>query len=226
MVTTERPAAERLVALSTSGVSDALDRLAITGQALGIAPIDRSFRLAGRAWTLRYGPVGQDRGTVGDYIDDLGPGDVVVLDNQGRLDATVWGEPADDHRAPPRRRRHRDRRGLPRRRPQHRPRLPDLLPRQLDAHRQGPRPGRGHPGPGVDRRRPGGARRPAARRRRRARRRAVRARRGGTRRRRGDRAGRERDPRRRRGRHVVARRAPRRRLPRPPAPRPPAGGPR
>ena len=78
--------------LSTPTVSDALDRLGIAGQALGIAPLDRSFRLVGRAWTLRYGPVGQDRGTVGDYVDDLGPGDVVVLDNQGRLDATVWGD--------------------------------------------------------------------------------------------------------------------------------------
>jgi regulator of RNase E activity RraA len=82
----------RLRNLSTSGISDALDRLGIAGQALGIAPLDRRFRLAGRAWTLRYGPVGSDRGTVGDYVDDLGPGDVVVLDNQGRLDATVWGD--------------------------------------------------------------------------------------------------------------------------------------
>jgi regulator of RNase E activity RraA len=82
----------RLAALSTSGVSDALDKLGIPGQALGIAPLDRTFRLVGRAWTLRYGPVGEDRGTVGDYIDDLGEGDVVVLDNQGRLDATVWGD--------------------------------------------------------------------------------------------------------------------------------------
>jgi 4-hydroxy-4-methyl-2-oxoglutarate aldolase len=89
---TEQTAEARLAALSTSAVSDALDRLGIAGQALGIAPLDRTFRLAGRAWTLRYGPVGQDRGTVGDYIDDLGPGDVVVLDNQGRLDATVWGD--------------------------------------------------------------------------------------------------------------------------------------
>ncbi|ODU04611.1 MAG: diguanylate cyclase [Pseudonocardia sp. SCN 72-86] len=82
----------RLRALSTSGVSDALDRLGIPGQALGIAPLDRTFRLVGRAWTLRYGPVGRDRGTVGDYIDDIGPDEVVVLDNQGRLDATVWGD--------------------------------------------------------------------------------------------------------------------------------------
>jgi regulator of RNase E activity RraA len=94
MSTTERtaPAVARLAGLSTSGVSDALDKLGIVGQALGIAPLDRSFRLVGRAWTLRYGPVGEDRGTVGDYIDDLGPDDVVVLDNQSRLDATVWGD--------------------------------------------------------------------------------------------------------------------------------------
>lgn len=82
----------RLGVLSTSGLSDALDRLGVSGQCLGIAPIDRSCRLAGRAFTLRYGPVGADPGTVGDYIDDLGPGDVVVLDNQGRTDATVWGD--------------------------------------------------------------------------------------------------------------------------------------
>ena len=92
MTATEHTLEARLAALSTSAVSDALDRLGIAGQALGIAPLDRRFRLAGRAWTLRYGPVGQDRGTVGDYIDDLGPGDVVVLDNQGRVDATVWGD--------------------------------------------------------------------------------------------------------------------------------------
>lgn len=83
---------EALARLSATDVSDAMDRLGIRGQCFGIMPLDRSFRLIGRAWTLRYGPVGQDPGTVGDYIDDLGPGDVVVLDNQGRMDATVWGD--------------------------------------------------------------------------------------------------------------------------------------
>jgi 4-hydroxy-4-methyl-2-oxoglutarate aldolase len=84
MTTTEADLRARVCELTTSGHSDALDRLGIAGQAMGIAPLDRTFRLAGRAWTLRYGPVGEDRGIVGDYIDDLGPGDVVVLDNQGR----------------------------------------------------------------------------------------------------------------------------------------------
>lgn len=83
---------ERFTQLSATDVSDAMDRLGIAGQCFGIMPLSRSFRLVGRAWTLRYGPVGQEAGTVGDYIDDLGPADVVVLDNKGRLDATVWGD--------------------------------------------------------------------------------------------------------------------------------------
>jgi regulator of RNase E activity RraA len=83
---------EQISQHSTSALSDALDRLAIPGQCASIMPLDRSMRLAGRAWTLQYGPIGQHPGTVGDYIDDLGPGQVVVLDNGGRLDATVWGD--------------------------------------------------------------------------------------------------------------------------------------
>jgi regulator of RNase E activity RraA len=86
------PQLAQLAQLATSAVSDALDRLGIAGQCVGIMPLDRSFRLAGRAWTLRYGPTGPEPGTVGDYIDDLGPRQVVVLDNQSRLDATVWGD--------------------------------------------------------------------------------------------------------------------------------------
>jgi 4-hydroxy-4-methyl-2-oxoglutarate aldolase len=82
----------RLDHLSTSDVSDAIDRLEISGQCLGIMPLNPNFRLVGIAWTLRYGPIGEGTGTVGDYIDDLGPDSVVVLDNQGRLDATVWGD--------------------------------------------------------------------------------------------------------------------------------------
>jgi 4-hydroxy-4-methyl-2-oxoglutarate aldolase len=79
-------------AVDTSHVSDALDRLGLAGQCLGLRPLDRSFRLVGRAFTVRYVPVGVERGSVGDYIDDLGPGQVVVLDNAGRLDCTVWGD--------------------------------------------------------------------------------------------------------------------------------------
>jgi len=76
----------------TSTISDALDRLGINGQALGILPLDRSFRLAGRAFTVKMVPCGTVKGSVGDYIDDVTPGSIVVIDNDGRLDATVWGD--------------------------------------------------------------------------------------------------------------------------------------
>lgn len=84
---------ERASHLDTSTISDALDKLGIAGQCLGIKPRDHSFRMTGRAHTVLYGPVdSRNPGTVGDYIDDLEPGTVVVLDNGGREDATVWGD--------------------------------------------------------------------------------------------------------------------------------------
>jgi 4-hydroxy-4-methyl-2-oxoglutarate aldolase len=83
---------QRVSTLDTATLSDALDRLGIAGQCLGIKPRDPSFRLAGRAHTLLYRPADIKPGTVGDYIDDIPPGMVLVLDNGGREDATVWGD--------------------------------------------------------------------------------------------------------------------------------------
>ena len=82
---------EAFAALSTPEISDALDALGLPGSALGISPISTGSRLAGRAFTLRYAPVDLVPGTVGDYIDDVPPGAVIVLDNNGRTDCTVWG---------------------------------------------------------------------------------------------------------------------------------------
>jgi 4-hydroxy-4-methyl-2-oxoglutarate aldolase len=81
-----------LARMDTTTVSDALDKLGIAGQCLGIVPMDPRFRLAGCAYTVRYVPCGTHGGTVGDFLDDLPEGTVVALDNQGRLDATVWGD--------------------------------------------------------------------------------------------------------------------------------------
>lgn len=77
---------------ATTTLSDAMDRLGIAGQTFGIQPLDRSFRMVGRAFTVRTIPVAVVSGTVGDYIDDVPEGSVVVLDNGGRTDATVWGD--------------------------------------------------------------------------------------------------------------------------------------
>jgi regulator of RNase E activity RraA len=48
--------------------------------------------MVGPAMTVRYVPTGLGRGTVGDYLDNCEPGQVIVLDNNGRTDCTVWGE--------------------------------------------------------------------------------------------------------------------------------------
>ncbi|GAA4548570.1 RraA family protein [Pseudonocardia xishanensis] len=82
----------RLAEIGTATVSDALDRLGLRGSAHGIAPVQDGLRVAGPAFTVRYVPAGFPVGTVGDYVDEVPPGAVVVLDNQGRTDATVWGD--------------------------------------------------------------------------------------------------------------------------------------
>ncbi|VVE83722.1 RraA family protein [Pandoraea sputorum] len=83
---------ERAAALDTATLSDALDRLGIAGQCHLVKPRDSAYRMTGRAYTLQYGPASTPPGTVGDYIDDIPPGTVLVLDNGGREDCTVWGD--------------------------------------------------------------------------------------------------------------------------------------
>jgi 4-hydroxy-4-methyl-2-oxoglutarate aldolase len=78
--------------LGTSALSDALDRLGLGGQTLGLRPAGSATRLWGPAYTVRMAPAANPPGSVGDYIDDVPAGAVVVIDNHGRLDATVWGD--------------------------------------------------------------------------------------------------------------------------------------
>lgn len=94
MMSQENPDAKvaRAAALDTATLSDALDRVGIAGQCYKIRPCSPTFRLAGRAFTILYGPACRPPGTVGDYIDDVAPGSVIVLDNGGREDVTVWGD--------------------------------------------------------------------------------------------------------------------------------------
>ena len=79
--------------LDTPGVSDAMDKLGLPGQCLGIAPLDNyTSVVVGPAFTVKYAPATTPAGTVGDFIDDVAEGDVVVIDNNGRTDCTVWGD--------------------------------------------------------------------------------------------------------------------------------------
>lgn len=85
------PLLRDFASLSTAAVSDALDALRLPGSALGISPVAPGSRLLGRAFTVRYLPIELQPGSVGDYIDDVPEGGVVVIDNAARLDCTVWG---------------------------------------------------------------------------------------------------------------------------------------
>lgn len=89
----DRELVELFAGLDTPGVSDAMDKLGLPGQCLGIAPLDNyAGVVVGPAFTVRYASAGTPPGTVGDFIDDVGEGDVVVIDNGGRTDCTVWGD--------------------------------------------------------------------------------------------------------------------------------------
>jgi len=78
--------------LDTPSVSDALDGLGLKGACEGLRPLFGGARAVGLAFTVGYRSAGEPPGTVGDYIDDVGKDQVVVLDNQGRTDCTVWGD--------------------------------------------------------------------------------------------------------------------------------------
>ncbi|KAH7233047.1 ribonuclease E inhibitor RraA/Dimethylmenaquinone methyltransferase [Fusarium tricinctum] len=91
------PEDQELVALfaesDTPGVSDALDKLGIPGQAFNIMPLTNYKKTTvGPAFTVRYVPASSPPGSVGDFIDDVAAGDVVVISNDGRTDCTVWGD--------------------------------------------------------------------------------------------------------------------------------------
>lgn len=84
---------ESFKALDTASVSDAMDKLGIPAGCHGIKPVVQGVKFAGRAFTVKYRACGEvERGTVGDFLDDVPAGHVVVIDNAGRTDCTVWGD--------------------------------------------------------------------------------------------------------------------------------------
>ncbi|MDR7159937.1 RraA family protein [Arthrobacter sp. BE255] len=91
MTTTTSDIAARLKAIPTASISDAMDSLGIHGTLHGLAPLTYDFRIGGPAFTVQYEPAGSERGSVGDFLDDVPPGAVVLIDNQARTDVTVWG---------------------------------------------------------------------------------------------------------------------------------------
>lgn len=83
---------ERLGRLDVASVSDAMDKIGIPCGLLGIHAVVPGKHICGRAFTVHYVPNGVVKGNVGDFLDDVQPGQVVVIDNSGRLYCTVWGD--------------------------------------------------------------------------------------------------------------------------------------
>ncbi|MFF6804154.1 RraA family protein [Streptomyces sp. NPDC012616] len=77
--------------LSTASVSDALDSLGLPGALHGIGALRQGQRTVGPVFTVTYEPVDEAGGTVGDFLDDVPAGAVILIDNAGRTDCTVWG---------------------------------------------------------------------------------------------------------------------------------------
>lgn len=82
---------DRLKKMDVASVSDAMDKLGIPCGMLGIKAVVSGKKICGTAFTVHYVPCGITKGSVGDFLDDVKPGEVVVIDNGGRLYCTVWG---------------------------------------------------------------------------------------------------------------------------------------
>ena len=83
---------KQLKAMDTASISDAMDKLGIPCGLLGIQAVIPGQKICGEAFTVHYVPCGMEKGTVGNFIDDVKPGQVVVIDNAGRTYCTIWGD--------------------------------------------------------------------------------------------------------------------------------------
>jgi 4-hydroxy-4-methyl-2-oxoglutarate aldolase len=88
------PYVEKLRGFDTASLSDALDSLGVNGGLEGLVPRSSNWQMAGRAFTVEFGLPNEDEvkaGQAADYIDEVQPGEVVMLANNGRTDCTIWG---------------------------------------------------------------------------------------------------------------------------------------
>ena len=86
---------ERFERLSTTNVSDAMDALGYRGATFGIRPMSPQWgKCVGQAVTLKMTAAGETKGKhhLGvKAIDVANEGDIVIIDNGGRLDTSCWG---------------------------------------------------------------------------------------------------------------------------------------
>lgn len=84
----------RLAALDTCAVSDALDKLDLSGAVVGVSALTGPVKIAGRAVTTKLGaplPGLPKRHLGAGAVMASNPGDVIVVEHRGRTDVSGWG---------------------------------------------------------------------------------------------------------------------------------------
>lgn len=88
-------ATERLARLDCCAVSDALDKLALSGVVSGLPRLSGSGRIAGRVVTMKLGtgapPPGPTRHLGTTALEAASPGDVIVVEQKSGVEAGSWG---------------------------------------------------------------------------------------------------------------------------------------
>ena len=85
----------RFLKLSTTNLSDAMDKIGIRCAVIGIRPMYDCPRIVGRAVTIKITAAGmmKSKHHLGvQAIDSSLPGDIIVIDNRGDLNNNCWGE--------------------------------------------------------------------------------------------------------------------------------------
>ncbi|MCL9685209.1 isocitrate/isopropylmalate family dehydrogenase [Legionella maioricensis] len=86
---------QKLRSFSSAEISDALDSCGVEGALLDIKPLLQGMKLIGPAYTVQYKPNEEKTSTfknAANYIDSIPAKSVIVIDNNGRSDCTVWGD--------------------------------------------------------------------------------------------------------------------------------------
>jgi len=83
---------KKLKKYSIESLSDAMDFLKIKGCIRGFIPISSKKNIVGKAFTVRFcKDPNPETCVAGDYIDEVEPGHIIVIDNSGIDYCTVWG---------------------------------------------------------------------------------------------------------------------------------------
>ena len=85
----------RFLKLSTTNLSDAMDKVGVRGAVIGIRPMYDCPRIVGRAVTIKVTAAGmvKSKHHLGvQAIDSSEEGDIIIIDNRGDLNNNCWGE--------------------------------------------------------------------------------------------------------------------------------------